>query len=402
MSDSAPRWLLAAVCLAVFLASTPWFSGTAVAPTLAASWSLRPAEAARLTSSVQYGFIVGTLAFAALNVADRVSARRLFVTSALATALCNLGFAWFADGLGVALVFRFTTGIALAGVYPVAMKIIAAWYADGLGWRLGAMVAALTLGTGAPYLLRWLGADADWRTLATAASVAASLGALTMAVFVRDGPLLPKRAPFRLAAMREAFAVPRFRAAALGYFGHMWELYAVWSLVGAFVAEAWSPAVAPAVAFGVVSVGAVGCLVGGAASGWLGERRVAAVSLGVSATCCLASPWAHGLPPAGLVAFLLVWGLAVVADSAQFSALAAATCPQAYTGSALTLMNGIGFLITGVTIGATSWLADLTSWRWAFVPLALGPLFALWALRGAPARAQRASVGTARAQSSAR
>jgi len=387
--DNAPAGTLWWVCLAVFLASTPWFAGTAVAPTLTGEWSLEPWEAARLTSAVQYGFIAGTASFAVANVADRVSARRLFMVSACAAAVANLGFAVYAHDPWSAWPFRFATGVAMAGVYPVAMKIIAAWYADGLGWRLGAMVAALTLGTGAPYLLRWLGADSDWRSLAAIGSVAAILGGVTMGVFVRDGPLLPARAPFRWSALREAWSAPGFRAASLGYFGHMVELYAVWSLIGAYVADAWSPARASVMAFVVVGVGAVGCLAGGRASAWWGERSVARVSLAVSGGCCVASPWAYDFPPVALVIFLVVWGVAVVADSAQFSALAAASCPPAYTGSALTMMNGVGFLITGLTIAGTSWMADLAGWRFAFLPLALGPLLGLVALRRARPTADR-------------
>jgi hypothetical protein len=241
---------LAVVSAAVLLAGSTWFSGTAAVPALRAAWSLVDAQAAWLTVAVQLGFITGTFVYAALNVADVWNARRVFAASALAGAACNAGFAWASDGLGSALAFRYLTGLTLAGVYPVGMKIVASWFRDGLGWRLGVLVGALGIGTASPYLVRALGAGGDWRTLAGSASAAAVAAAVLVSVALRDGPFLRGRARFDLRAAARVFRDPSFRLAALGYFGHMWELYALWSLVLFFVAgRGWSASDSALVAF---------------------------------------------------------------------------------------------------------------------------------------------------------
>ena len=371
---------LAGVSLGVLLAGSTWFTGTAAIPTLRAAWGLHDTQAASLTIAVQAGFIAGTFLYAVLNVADVFNARLVFFVSALMGAAFNAGFAWLSNGLGPAVVFRFLTGVTLAGVYPVGMKIVASWFRTGLGWRLGVMVGALALGTSAPYLIQAAGAGADWRVLATAGSILAAAGGALVVAVVPDGPYLTTRAPFDARAAARVFARPAFRYTAFGYFGHMWELYALWSLVVFFLRDrftgadaGWSASI-PLIAFGTVAAGAVGCVAGGWISRRVGERRVALVSLVVSGALCVMSGFAQALPAAALVAYLLVWGIFVVSDSPQFSALAARYCPPEYTATALTIQNGIGFAVTVVSIQLLPFVAARVGWRWAFVALGVGPI----------------------------
>ena len=390
MEDSAaadpgsPARALAVVCLSVLLASATWFSGTAAAPALRQAWALTDGQAAALTTSVQLGFIVGTLLYAALNLSDVFEARRVFLLSALGGAAFNAGFAFQADTLPAAMAWRFWTGVTLAGVYPVAMKVVASWYRTGLGWRLGLMVGALGLGTSSPYLIRALGPSVEWRTLAVGGSLSAILGGLLMAVAIGDGPYLRKQAPFDISVAARVFRVPAFRRTALGYFGHMWELYAFWGLVPFFLSARFGDAArsstVPLVAFGVVAAGALGCAGGGWLSRSVGERRVALWALLASSSCCLLSGFAFTWSEPLLVVFLLAWGVVVVADSPQFSALAARHCPPEYTGTALTIQNGIGFAVTLATLHLVPWMAARVGWRWAFTVLALGPLLGAWAM----------------------
>jgi MFS family permease len=367
------------ISLAVLLATSTWFSGTAAARELVGLWSLSPTQGARLTSATQWGFIVGTLIYAATNLADRFDARGVFCMSAIAGALCNLGFAWLSDGLAAALGFRFATGVALAGVYPVGMKLIASWYREGLGWRLGVMVGCLTLGTAFPYGVTALQLGLDWRALASVASLAAVVGGLLVAFGCGEGPLLRARAKLDLRMIGRVFRHRPFRATAFGYFGHMWELYAFWSLASLWLdarfehTDAWAEHV-PLLTFAIVGVGALGCIGGGLLSRRIGERKVALFALSGSGVACLLSGFAYRLPPAALLTFLLVWGVLVVADSPQFSALAARHAPAEYIGTALTVQNGLGFLITTISIQLLPRVAEIVAWQWALTMLAIGPI----------------------------
>jgi MFS family permease len=375
---------LAVVSVAVLLASGTWFSGTAAIPALRREWVLSDAQSAWLTIGVQLGFISGTLLYAVFNVSDLFNARRVFLVSALAGAAFNAGFAWLAHGLPAAVAFRFLTGVTLAGVYPVAMKIVASWFRSGLGWRLGVMVGALVLGTSTPYLIQALGSGSGWRGLTSLGSVSAVAGGVLIATAMGDGPYLPARARFDPGVLVRVFAHRSFRYTAFGYFGHMWELYALWSLVGFYLAGSfagddagWTRAI-PLVAFATVAMGSIGCAAGGWISRRVGERDVALVSLLISGTMCAVSGFAYALPPPALVVFLLVWGFFVVSDSPQFSALAARYCPREYTGTALTVQNGIGFAVTVVSIQLLPLVAARAGWRWAFVFLTIGPALGAW------------------------
>jgi MFS family permease len=372
---------LAILSSAVLLASATWFTGTAVAPQLALEWQLGPGGSAWLTSSVQLGFIAGTFAFAVLNLADRHDPRNVFAWSAAAGAIANAAFALLAADPTAASLCRFATGFALAGVYPVGMKIVASWSPGGLGLQLGIMVGALVGGTSLPYLVRWAGLGLDWRAVVLAGSAAAIAGALLVRGALPEGPRLQARAALAPRMFLRVFRDQRFRWNSCGYFGHMWELYALWALVP----FALQPALgdggdAALLSFGVVASGVAGCVLGGVASRRIGERRVALLALAGSATCCAGSGLIFGLSPPLLVPLALLWGFCAVADSPQFSALAARYCPPEYTGTALTIQNGIGFAITVAAIQCTAAFAELVGWHWAFVLLAPGPMFGAYAM----------------------
>jgi MFS family permease len=378
--DADARRALTLICLSVLLASAPWFSGTAAAADLRIAWQLDDAHVAWLTGSVQLGFVAGTFLFAALNLSDVFRPRHVYVVAALAAASSNLAFALAATGLPSALALRFATGVCLAGVYPVAMKIVASWFRSGLGWRLGLMVGALGIGTATPYLVRAVGPGLPWRAVVVAGSLLGLLGAGLMALVGRDGPHAPARARFEPRVAPRLFRIPGYRWTALGYFGHMGELYCVWGLtpiflreVGAFGGTGGTAQAATSIlwlAFATVAIGALGCAAGGWISRTIGERRVALVSLCASGLCCLASVAGPHLPSWALVGLFLVWGVTVVADSPQFSALAVRYAPREYVGTALTLQNGIGFLITVGSLQLVPWLASRWGWRFAFAPLA--------------------------------
>jgi MFS family permease len=375
------------VSTAVFLASSTWFSGTAAMMRLIELWQIPNSEFGLLTTAVQVGFIVGTLLYALFNLADHFNARRVFFASALLGALFNAGFALLTTGLESGVLFRFLTGVTLAGVYPVGMKLIASWFRSGLGWRLGVMVGALALGTGLPYLIQFLGGAADWRLLSALASLLAILGGLIILFLVSDGPYLMKRPPFDFKMMLKVFEYKPFRNAAFGYFGHMWELYAFWSLLSFYVAMSFEQhqfemtSLVPLVSFMVIGMGAIGCALGGWLSQRIGERNVALISLLISASLCLGSGYLFLLPPVLLIGMLLIWGFFVVSDSPQFSALAAMNAPPEYTGTALTVQNGIGFAITSVSLQLMPVIAQQVGWQWTFLFLAAGPLLGAYFMR---------------------
>lgn len=374
------------ISAAVFLASSTWFSGTAAAPVLKNAWSLNDVQAAWLTTSVQIGFILGTFLYAVLNIADVFKTRNVFFLSALGGALFNSGFALVSTSLGSALVFRFLTGISLAGVYPVGMKLVAQRYRRDLGWRLGILVGSLTLGTAIPNAFFAAGARAPWRMLLLVASLLAVGGGLLVKLGIGDGPYLRESPPFAVRAAFRVFRNRRFRLQAFGYFGHMWELYAFWSLAASFAAASFgrhggkSPIPLPLLAFLIIGIGVFGCLLGGWVSRHTGERNVALVSLVASLLFCLLSGFLFSAPPLILIPALLLWGVFVVSDSPQFSALAVQLCTPEYTGTALTIQNGIGFAVSAVSIQCIAWLSQKIGWPGAFCCLAVGPLFGALAM----------------------
>ena len=381
--------VLALLALAELCAMAPWFSASAVAPTLTRLWSLTPAGTAWLTMSVQLGFVIGALGSAILTLADIWSARRLVAASAVLAGLATAGVA-FAPGPGTGIALRLVTGAALAGVYPPGMKIAAGWFREGRGLAIGILVGALTLGSAVPHLVRWAVPSAWWRAVVLAAAGSALVGAVLVLLVPGDGPYTAPSPRFTW------FAVPRLlrdRAvvlANLGYLGHMWELYAMWTWMAAFVAasevsrrganDVSVTAFSALVTFTVVGSGGVGCWLGGKYADRWGRTLVTSGAMAVSGACALTVGLLFARAPWLLVPLLLVWGVAVVADSAQFSTAVSELAPREYVGTALTLQTSLGFLLTCVTIYLLPVLAHAVGWRWAMAALAPGPAAGLWAM----------------------
>ena len=332
-----------------------WFAGNAVLPDLQEAFQLPASALGNITSAVQLGFISGTLTFAFLLIADRFSPSKVFLVSAILGALCNLLIIVVPAGFTGLLLYRFMTGFFLAGIYPVGMKISADWYAKDLGKALGYLVGALVLGKAFPFFLKSQANDFSWTFIIMATSAVAVFGGLLIYFLVGDGPYRTKGSQFQPKVIAEMFQFPKFRAAAMGYFGHMWELYTFWAFMP-FILETYNrihPGAAlniPFWSFAVIALGTVGCIAGGYLSQHIGSAKVAFSMLFLSGICCLLSPTLFLLSPPLLLGFLLIWGFSVVGDSPQFSTLVAQTAPKEYVGSALTIVNCIGFSITIASI----------------------------------------------------
>jgi MFS family permease len=373
------------ICAVEVLAMGLWFSASSVVPQLSDEWHLSDAGATWLTTSVQLGFVAGALTSAILNLPDRMPLTRLIGASALLAAAANAAVAVFAHGLALAIPLRFLTGVALAGVYPPGIKLMATWFRAGRGFAVGALVGALALGSGTPHLVNALPA-LDWQAVLSVASVLAVVGAGLAVATLHEGPYAAAAAPFAPGYVRRLFGDRAQRLVCFGYFGHMWELYAFWAFVPvALAARLHAPAV-PAWSFAVIAAGTLGCVAGGLASLRVGSARVAAAQLGASGACCLASPLLFQAPLPLFLAFLLFWGVAVVGDSPQFSALNAANAPRERVGSALTIANCIGFALTIPAIQLLNGLAATVSIEYLFLLLAPGPALGLLALRPLLAR----------------
>jgi MFS family permease len=399
MTDGpAGRWaVLVALSLAVVLALVPWFSAAAVAPLISAEWGIDGLQTALLTVAVQVGFAIGALVLALTGAADVVPARRLVASGALVAAVANAAFGLLAVDLATALPLRALSGVGIAAVYPVAMKVLAGWFARDRGLAVGVLIGAITLGSALPHALRSAGAivDLDWRLVVLVGSVPGVLAAAIARVTVRDGPLAVPAARLSLRQARTALAEPSVRLANLGYLGHMWELYAMWTWVPAFVAASLalsgdvSAQGASAVAFLVVAAGAIGCIAAGALADRMGRTTLTIAAMALSGSSAVAAGLLFGAPTAIVVAVLVVWGITVVADSAQFSTAISELSPPGTAGSALALQTAAGFLLTAVTIVGVGLIepSDQRSWAVAFGVLALGPLIgilAMWRLRRRP------------------
>ncbi len=396
-----PRRVLAILATAELLAMAPWFSASAVAPTLTRVWQLTPAGTAWLTMSVQLGFVAGALISAVLTLADRWSARRLVVGSAALAAAATVGVA-LAPGPAVGIACRMLTGAALAGVYPPGMKIAAGWFREARGWAIGILVGALTLGSAVPHLVRWAAPPEAWRPVLIVAAMSALAGGLLVLVVPNDGPFAAPSPPFSWSGAPRVLRDRAVLLANLGYLGHMWELYAMWTWMAAFVsaserlrrgASADATALAALVTFGVVGSGAIGCWLGGRYADRWGRTLVTSVAMVVSGTCALVVGFFFGGPLPVLLPLLVVWGISVVADSAQFSTAVSELAPPDHVGTALTLQTSMGFLLTCATIYLLPAVAAGIGWRWSMSVLAIGPALGVWAmlaLRGRPEAARLA------------
>jgi MFS family permease len=384
--DPAGRWhALAGLATAMFLALSTWFSASAVVLELGRVWSLTPGAASMLTIAVQLGFVAGALLSAILSLADRFPPRRVMAVGASGAAAANAGLL-LVDAAGPAIALRFATGACLAAVYPPAMKAMATWFRRGRGLALGVMVGALTLGSALPHLVRGLG-GLDWQLVVIVTSLA-TVGGGVIALVGRDGPYPFPRGTFRVGDALRVARDRRVRLASYGYFGHMWELYALWAWAVTYLTASFQhvgmrdPHVAAAFgAFAVVGIGALGCVAGGV----LGDRRsrtwLTSLAMTLSGASAALAGLVWGLHPALVMAVMLFWGFWVVADSAQFSTLVTEVADQRYVGTGLTLQLALGFTFTVVTIWLIPLLVDLVGWRWAFLVLVPGPLLGTVAMR---------------------
>ena len=384
--DAVPRRILPVIVLSQFASTSLWFAVNAVMPDLQQAWGLPAAAVGSLTSAVQIGFVAGTLVFALLLVADRFPPAAVFMVCSLLGALANAAILLADGSMAVLLAARFLVGFLLAGIYPVGMKIAAIWYRGRLGAALGVLIGALVLGTALPHGLRALaiggaGPDVPWQTVVLAVSALAALGGVATWLLVPHRPAPAGSAPITPRALGLIWSDRKLRASVFGYFGHMWELYAMLVLVPLIVASRLvSAAAISAGAFWTIAAGFVGCVGGGLAARRFGSGRVAQVQLATSGACCIAAPLMLAAPLPLFFAWLLLWGATVAGDSPQFSTLTAQNAPPSVVGSVLTFTNCIGFAISVVSIqlfvaAAQAWpLARVLPW------LALGPAIGLWML----------------------
>ncbi len=349
-----PGHVLPLIVLAQFAGTSLWFVGNAVLPELKQTLHLSQYAVSQVTSAVMLGFIAGTLLFAFFSLADRFSPVKLFFISSLLGALTNVSVAWLANDASSLFALRFLTGFFIAGIYPVGMKIAADWYEKGLGKALGFLLGALILGTAFPHLLKNRDFELPWKSVLYYTSLFAATGGILMLLFVGDGPFRKKSGGFQWNAFKEIFSSKKWRQAAFGYFGHMWELYTFWGflplILALYAGKKGIELNIPLLSFLIIAIGCIGSISGGYLSRHWGSAKVASLALLISGLCCFLSPLAYNLPLPVFIFFLFVWGLTVSPDSPQFSTLVAEYAPQHLKGTALTIYNSIGFSISTISL----------------------------------------------------
>ena len=383
--DGARFGVLRILAVAIALAMATWFSASAVVPQLRDEWALSDGAAAWLTIAVQLGFVFGAVLSSVFNLSDIFPVRSVMVAACIGAASVNL-LLLAADGPELALPLRFLTGAFLAGLYPPSLKLMATWFTKGRGTALGVMVGALTVGSAFPHLVNALG-GLDWRTVIWVTSLSTLLGAAIIAAAVREGPFPFPRAALDISQAGQVFRNRKVRLASLGYFGHMWELYAMWAWFIVFFRASLADrgttdgALAAAATFAVIGIGALGCWFGGVMADRWTKEKVTFWSLAASGTCAATIGLLFGAPTPLVLALALIWGFAVVADSAQFSGMVTEYADQRYVGTALTLQLAVGFLLTVATIWLIPLMEGAVTWRYAFLLLVPGPLLGMIAIR---------------------
>jgi MFS family permease len=379
-----PRHILPVIVLSQFAGTSLWFVGNAVLPELKASLGLSSYAVSNITTAVMLGFVSGSLVFALLTLPDRYSPVRLFFLSTIAAALANVSVVWIASDAFSLYGLRFLTGFFMAGVYPVGMKIASDWYEKGLGKALGWLVGALVLGTAFPHLLKNREFAWPWKTVLYCTSLIAVVGGFLMLFLVGDGPFRKKIGRFRLDAIKKIFSSKKWRLAAFGYFGHMWELYSFWGFVPVML-SAYSLSKGlnldiSFLSFIIIGIGSASCVAGGLLSQRMGSARIAFICLLISGCCCFLSPLFFKLSFPLYFGLLLVWGITSCADSPQFSTLVSQYAPEELRGTALTIYNAIGFLITTISLVIIDRVVYSNSFfknENAFILLGLGAVFGL-------------------------
>ncbi len=381
-----PKYILPIIVISQFCCTSLWFAGNGVMTNLVNTFNLQENALGNLTSAVQFGFITGTLVFALFTIADRFSPSKVFFVSAILGAFFNLGLIIENQTLFSLVIFRFFTGFFLAGIYPVGMKIATDYYDKGIGKSLGFLVGALVIGTALPHLLKNLLIDYSWKSVLIATSFLALLGGILMLILVKDGPHRKQSQHFEITACFTVFKNINFRKAAFGYFGHMWELYTFWAFVPVLLITYQNLHEdvnfnISVLSFIIIAIGGLSCVLGGYISEKLGVQKTAASFLFLSCLCCLISPLMFQIANQYLfISFLIIWGMVVIADSPLFSTLVAQNAPSKNKGTALTIVNCIGFSITIISILMLNHIRFLTNSNYVYMVLAIGPIFGLLAI----------------------